>query len=140
LILIDDMGLVLDTNVFVAAGFKPRSSSAIIIDAVRQGRQRLVWDEATRGETEHVIRRIPPLDWSRFSGLFEIAGEYRGMADQRPFERIADPDDRKFAALAAATGSILVSSDAHFLSCRDELPITVFTPREFLERTAFEPT
>jgi len=132
--------LVLDTNVFVAAGFKPRSSSAVIIDAVRQGRLRLVWDAATRRETETVIRRIPPLDWGRFSGLFEATGEYRGVVDQRSFERIADPEDRKFAALAAATGSILISSDAHFLSCRDELPITVFTPREFLDRIAFEPT
>ena len=132
--------MVLDTNVFVAAGFKPRSSSAVIIDAVRQGRLRLVWDAATRRETETVIRRIPPLDWGRFSGLFEATGEYRGVVDQRSFERIADPEDRKFAALAAATGSILISSDAHFLSCRDELPITVFTPREFLDRIAFEPT
>ena len=131
--------VILDTNVFVAAGFKPTGSSAAIIDAVRNRRLPMAWSEATRAETQNVLRRIPPLRWERFSDVFDLAWEYRGTIDLTPFELIADPQDRKFAALAAATGGILVSSDGHFLSCRDKLPIPVFTPREFSERMAFGP-
>ena len=131
--------VILDTNVFVAAGFKPTGSSAAIIDAVRNRHLPMAWSEATRAETQSVLRRIPPLGWERFSDVFDPAGEFRGAIDLTPFDLIADPQDRKFAALAAATGGILVSSDGHFLSCRDELPIPVFTPREFAGRMAFGP-
>jgi uncharacterized protein len=40
--------VVLDTNVFVGAGFNPRSHSALLLDAVRDGRLRMVWDDAIR--------------------------------------------------------------------------------------------
>jgi predicted nucleic acid-binding protein len=42
--------VVLDTNVFVGAGFNPRSHSALLLDAVRDGRLRMVWDDATHKE------------------------------------------------------------------------------------------
>jgi hypothetical protein len=34
--------VVLDTNVFVAAGFNPRSASARIVEAVKRGQVRMV--------------------------------------------------------------------------------------------------
>ncbi|WP_158044175.1 PIN domain-containing protein [Skermanella pratensis] len=124
--------LVLDTNVFVAAGLKPGSNAAAVVKAVREGRCRLAWSEATRRETETVVRRIPGLDWDRFAGLFAASGEHRGPLDVSSSSRVEDPGDRKFAALAWATGAALITSDAHLLSCRDELPVTVLTPREFV--------
>jgi uncharacterized protein len=54
--------LVLDTNVFVAAGFEPKSASARLLEALRQGRCRMIWHRTTRRETERVLRRVPPLD------------------------------------------------------------------------------
>lgn len=53
--------IVLDANVFVAAGFSPRSSSARILGAVEQGRLEQTWDPGTRGEVQAVLRQIPPL-------------------------------------------------------------------------------
>jgi ATP-binding cassette subfamily B protein/subfamily B ATP-binding cassette protein MsbA len=47
--------VVLDTNVFVAAGFNPGSHSALVA-AVRDGRLRLVWDDATHTEIEDAAR------------------------------------------------------------------------------------
>ena len=55
---------------FVAAGFNPRSHSARLVQAVRDGRLRMIWDDAIREETEHVMRQIPPLSWTRVAGLF----------------------------------------------------------------------
>jgi predicted nucleic acid-binding protein len=40
-------GIVIDTNVFVAAGFNPRSASAGVLAAVRQGRFQLIWNKPT---------------------------------------------------------------------------------------------
>src|SRR6266536_2887956 len=44
--------VVLDMNVFVAAGFNPGSHSARIVEAVRNGRLRMVWDNATQAENQ----------------------------------------------------------------------------------------
>jgi uncharacterized protein len=61
---------VIDTNVFVAAGFNPRSEAARILAAVREGRFQLIWNELTRQETEMILRQIPHLDWERVADLF----------------------------------------------------------------------
>jgi uncharacterized protein len=128
----DQCKVVLDTNVFVAAGFEPKSASARLLEALSQGRCRMVWHRMTRRETERVLRRIPPLDWQRFAQLFRPEWEHRAEFDLTPFGAIEDPDDRKFAALAAATQSVLVSQDDHLLARRGELPVRVLRPSEFL--------
>jgi hypothetical protein len=57
-------GVVIDTNVFVAAGFNSKSAAARILVAVRAGQFLLVWNKPTRRETETILRRIPGLDWA----------------------------------------------------------------------------
>jgi predicted nucleic acid-binding protein len=69
-------GVVIDTNVFVAAGFNAKSASARILAAIRERRFQLVWNEPTRRETEFVLRRIPPLRWDKFADLFRPEGEF----------------------------------------------------------------
>jgi predicted nucleic acid-binding protein len=85
--------LVLDTNIFVAAGFEPKSASARLLEALRQGRCRMIWHQTTRRETERVLRRIPPLDWRRFAPLFRPEWEHPDELDLTPFGR-SNPDDR----------------------------------------------
>lgn len=127
--------VVLDTNVFVAAGFRAGSHAARVVEGVRAGRLRMAWSEATRGETERVVRRIPPLSWEEFAGLFRD-GERVEVSPSAAdgFEIVADAEDRKFAALAEAAGAVLVTNDAHLLSARAALRAPVLTPREFVER------
>jgi predicted nucleic acid-binding protein len=127
-------GVVIDTNVFVAAGFNPRSASARILDSVREGRFRLVWNQPIRGETEMILRRIPRLDWQKVADLFRPEGEYTGPVDPAAFTVIPDPDDRKFAALSAAANVPLVTSDKLVLAQRDNVGIEIVTPRDFLAR------
>ena len=126
--------VVLDTNVLVAAGFRRGSASARVLDAVRRGALRLVWDGATRRETERIVRKIPPLSWDAVAPLFRPADEWTGPTDPRAFALVPDPDDRKFAALAAAAGATLVTMDDHLLADRDRLAATVLTPGELLRR------
>lgn len=128
------MKLVLDTNVFVAAGFNPRSSSAAILEAITAGQLTFVWNAQTRAETQKILRKIPPLSWDRFDDLFTAEREYTGDTHPDHYPQITDRDDRKFAALAAAAGAVLISNDDHLLSVRQQLDVRVLTPAEFTAR------
>lgn len=123
--------VILDTNLFVAAGFNPGSSAARILDAVEAGRLRLVWNEATRRETRAILKQIPPLSWQRWAGLFREEDRFDGEVDSSRFGYVQDPDDRKFAALAAAAGATLVTNDEHLLAHRGRAGLTITTPAAF---------
>jgi uncharacterized protein len=127
-------GIIVDTNIFVAAGFNPKSASARLIKAIREGRYRLVWNQPTRRETEMILRRIPRLDWGDVVDLFQPEGEFKGGTTPEAFACIVDPDDRKFTALSAATGCPLISNDDHVLAQRDTFGIQVVTPGVFMAR------
>jgi uncharacterized protein len=126
--------VVIDTNVFVAAGFNAKSASARILAAVHERRLRLVWNEPTRRETEFVLRRIPPLGWERFADLFRPEGEFAASVDPHGFAFIEDPEDRKFVALAAAATAPLVTNDHDLLMHRNRAGFDVLTPAAFLMR------
>jgi predicted nucleic acid-binding protein len=127
-------GVVIDTNVFVAAGFNPGSASARVIAGIREGRFRLIWNGPTRRETEMILRRIPRLDWERIADLFRPDGEFTGPVDPEAFAAIEDPDDRKFAALSAAARAPLVTSDKPVLAQSGAVGIEALSPTAFLAR------
>ena len=127
-------GIVIDTNVFVAARFNPRSASARILTGIREGRFRLMWNEPTRRETEIIVRRIPRLDWASIADLFQPEAEFAGPVDLEAFTAISDPDDRKLAALSAAVNVPLITNDGRVLAEGGAVGIEALTPRAFLER------
>ncbi len=127
-------GVVIDTNVFVAAGFNRRSASARILEGVREGRFRLIWNEPTRRETKMILRRIPRLDWQRVADLFRPEEEFTGPVDLAAFTVIPDPDDRKFTALSAAANVPLLTSDKLVLAQHGRIGIEIVTPSDFLAR------
>jgi predicted nucleic acid-binding protein len=129
-----NLSVVLDTNVFVAAGFNPHSASARIIEAVRDGRLRLVWTDATRAETRAVLQQIPPLSWQPFAALFRPSDRFTGGIPIGEFADVPDPADRKFAALAAAANAVLVTADDHLLRVRDRTDIEILMPDEYWAR------
>jgi predicted nucleic acid-binding protein len=124
--------IVIDTNVFVAAGFNPKSAAARILAGVREGRFQLIWNEPTRRETELILRQIPHLDWERVADLFHSKAEFLGPVGPESFVFVPDPEDRKFAALSVATQTPLVTNDNHLLSHEDRIGVDVLTPRAFL--------
>ncbi|WP_404788182.1 putative toxin-antitoxin system toxin component, PIN family [Altericista sp. CCNU0014] len=123
--------VLLDTNVFVAAGFKPKSHSAQIVAQVRDGLLPMVWNEQTRQETAFIVRKIPPLSWDAIAPLFRLEDCYLGDLFPERFALISDPADIKFAALADATGAVLITMDRDLLSIRDAVAIAIWTPSEF---------
>jgi len=131
-------GVVIDTNVFVAAGFNSRSAAARILVAVRAGYFLLVWNKSTRRETETILHRIPGLDWARVEDLFRPEGEFTGPVDPDAFVMIADRDDRKFVALSAAATTPLVTSDNHVLAQQRAVGIEILSPRAFVAREGLD--
>jgi len=133
-------GVVIDTNVFVAAGFNARSASERILAAIRDRRFQLVWNEPTRREAEFVLRRIAVLGWDKFGDLFRPEGEFTGRVDLHDFVFIEDRDDRKFAALSAAAKVPLVTNDHYLLAHRNLIGFDVLTQRAFLARAGETPS
>jgi predicted nucleic acid-binding protein len=127
--------VILDTNVFVAAGFNRRSASTRIIEQVRSGQLRMIWNDQTRRETQHILSKIPRLSWSSVAELFREDDRYEGETFPEKFDYIPDPDDRKFAALSDAAGVVLITNDDHLLSSRRRAGLEIVTPREFSDRT-----
>jgi predicted nucleic acid-binding protein len=125
--------VILDTNILVASGFKPKSHSAKIVEQVRCGLARMVWSEQTRNEAEFIVRKIPPLSWSAFEDLFRPENCYAGELFPENFHHIPDKDDIKFAALSDATGAILITTDKDLLDVRDTLPVKILMPFEYIE-------
>jgi predicted nucleic acid-binding protein len=126
--------VILDTNVFVAAGFNRRSASARIVEQVRSGQLRMIWNEETRRETQYILSKIPPVSWSKVAALFRDEDRYDGATSPEEFDYIPDADDRKFAALSEATGVALITNDDHLLSNRDRAGLEILTPREYWDR------
>jgi len=130
--MVDTCSVVLDTNVFVAAEFNTKSSSARVLGAVRRGSLRMIWNSATRHETRSILEKIPPLSWEAVAGLFRQEDRVDVEARDESFPQIPDPEDRKFARLAHAVGAILISQDKHLLAQPHRMDLLVLTPREFL--------
>jgi predicted nucleic acid-binding protein len=126
--------VVIDTNLFVAAGFNPASDAARVLAAIRAGGLRLVWNASTRRETESIVGKIPPLAGTDLSDLSRPNGRYDGPTRPDAFASVPDPDDRKFAALAAATGAVLLTRDRHLLDGRPHSEVVVLTPGEFVRQ------
>ncbi len=124
--------VILDTNVFVAAGFRPESDSARIVEEIRRGRRRMIWNEATRRETRAILDKIPPLSWDEVADLFRDETRWSMKTHPARFGQIPDSTDRKFAALAHASGAILVSQDDDLLAHPERIDVLVLTPGEFL--------
>jgi len=126
--------VILDTNVFVAAGFKRESASARIVEQVRSGDLRMIWNDQTRRETQHILSKIPPISWSRVAELFREEDRFRGETSSEKFDYIPNTDDRKFAALSEAAGAALITNDDHLLSNRERAGLEILTPGEYWKR------
>lgn len=126
--------VVLDTNVIVAAGFEPAGHAARLLERVRRGELRAVWNDATRHGTERIVRTIPPLAAAAaaLDELYRPEDRCDAPADPAAFRFVPDPEDRKYLALATAAGATLVTLDEHLLGARDRASVPVLRPDEYL--------
>ncbi len=94
----------------------------------------MIWNEATRGESRAVVDEIPPLSWRQFADLFREEDHYTEPTAVEEMGYVSDPPDREFAALAKASGAVLITNDRDLLSHRDHADVCIVNPEEFLRR------
>lgn len=121
--------VILDTNVFIAAYWSPRSASARIIRACIEGGLRAVYTPQIRRETLTMLRRArTSAAYARsLEEFWSAAEEVKGVSAGGV--RADDPDDQKF--LEAALGGeadFLVTNDAHLLKVEYLGSTQVLTP------------
>lgn len=142
----DKTQIVVDTNIWIAAAFNSGSNSARIVNGLQDARWRLRWDDITRRESKHIIETIYPIreQWAqRFAPLFKEANKHTGTItddDKAAYAQVSGNLDRHFAALAAATGAVLITNDkGDLLSVKDQLDIYVLRPSVFCRKFACPP-
>lgn len=126
---------VLDTNVIVSAGIKPRSYPAQILQAViQQATIQLAVSPSIAAEYRRVCRYskftqygFPP-QWLEF--LIENALKF---PDGAPWPHpLPDPEDASFLSLADATGAWLITGNLKHYPLKSRGGVVVRTPAKYV--------
>jgi len=132
------MRVVIDTNVFISAALKHRSTPN---DAVRLAAERHLLLKSTKTVQELFITlawpRLAPLIPEHFRTWLEAlmaVAELVNISEQ--IIACRDPKDDKFLELAVNGGAdVIISGDADLLELNPFRGIAIITPAAFLEQT-----
>jgi putative PIN family toxin of toxin-antitoxin system len=128
--------LVVDTNTFIAAGWRVNAHARRIFAAVARRRFRLAVSAAVLEEYRGVIQR-PRFAGKNYSGLLSWIEKYAVVVESAPLgkKRSRDPEDDIFLACALSAGSkFIVSSDQDLLDLQKPFGIEILTPARFIAR------
>lgn len=131
------MRVVLDTNVLVAGLLSAAGPPGWIVEAVLAGALELALDMRIREEYEDVLRRAEfAFSPSRVEDLLAVIDQFGFHVPAAPRcpVPLPDPDDEPFLAVAAATGSVLITGNLRHFPARSRQGVEVNTPREFVDR------
>lgn len=130
------MPIVLDTNVLVAGLLSAAGPPGWILEAVVKGELELAFDMAIREEYEDVLRRAEfQFPANRIDDLLAVVDRFGLLVTAAPpgSTPLPDSNDEPFLAVAAATGSVLVTGNVRHYPARSRGGVLVQTPREFME-------
>lgn len=126
--------VVIDTNILVAAAYKPGSASARVVSACLEGRLVAVVSSAIVREYRHILEKAVrgPARAETLDRL--IASAVWVEPTETPAVVAADPsDDMLFAAAVVATARAIVSNDRPVLQLKIYKNIHVIRPPACLE-------
>jgi predicted nucleic acid-binding protein len=130
------MRLVLDSNVLVAGLLSAAGPPAWILEALLAGELDLALDMAIRDEYERVLRRpefeFPPGRIDALLAVIDLAAFEVAAPPPCP-EPPPDPGDEPFLAVAAATGSVLVTGNLKHFPPRCRRGVVVLSPRQCVD-------
>jgi putative PIN family toxin of toxin-antitoxin system len=130
------MRVVLDTNVLVAGLLSVTGPPAWIVEAVLAGELDLALDAAIREEYEDVLQRPEfGFDPAHVDDVLAAIDRFSFLVTAVPPwpDRLSDPDDEPFLAVAAATGSVLVTGNVRHFPARSRRGVRVQTPRGLVD-------
>ncbi len=130
------MRVVLDTNVLVAGLASAAGPPGWVVEAAIAGNLEPVFDMAVRQEYEEGLRRAEfRVSSAHVEDLLPAVDRF-GLpvpaASPWPVP-LPDPDDEPFLAVAATTGSILVTGNLRHFQARCRRGVSVLTPRELVD-------
>ncbi|MGE3818588.1 MAG: putative toxin-antitoxin system toxin component, PIN family [Isosphaeraceae bacterium] len=126
--------VVIDTNVLVAAAYKPESASARVVSACLSGRLQAVVSLDLVREYRHILSKaVANRPWHPTLDQL-LASAIRIDPDQTPAVVSADPsDDMLFAAARAGAAEVIVTNDRPVLQVRLHQGVRVVRPPACLE-------
>jgi uncharacterized protein len=128
--------IVVDTNTFIAAGWRVNAHARRVFAAVARRRFRLAVSSAILQEYRGVSQR-PRFAGKNYSGLLSWIEKYALVVEPVPFgkARSRDPKDDIFLACAlSANAKLIVSSDQDLLTLRKPFGIEIVQPSQFIAR------
>lgn len=130
------MRIVLDTNVLVSGLLSAHGPPAWILDATLAGEFEPVFNMAIRAEYVEVLSR-PEFKFpgEQIDGVLLALDQFgTHVAAVAPWPNaLPDPDDEIFLAVAAASGSTLITGNTRHYPAKSRLGVLVMTPREFVD-------
>jgi putative PIN family toxin of toxin-antitoxin system len=129
--------VVMDTNVFIAARWNPRSTSARLLRLCAEGELQACYTRSMRAELALILRNVrAPQEFREFVEKVFAAGR---LITQAPRVSIVkeDPDDNKYLACAIAADAAIVTSDRHLLQMDGWRGVRVMSPRGFAQDEAY---
>lgn len=129
--------VVLDTNLFVAAYFNPRSNSAEILNDCLDFRYHAIFTPAIIKEANHILTQIKVRQ--EFKDKVEKLIKKGKLIKNAPRVKMvsADPQDDKFLSCSAGGGAdYLITSDEHLLEIKKLRKTKIVKPSQFLRLIA----
>lgn len=128
--------VVLDTNILVSALLSPYGPPARVLDLALAGEVRLVFDDRLLAEYREVLAR-PKFKFTREDVqalLAYLEAEGEPVVALPLLVALPDADDMPFLEVAAQAGAILIiGNKAHYVVAEAETSVMIMTPREFLD-------
>lgn len=126
--ILQDVKIVIDTNMLVAYMFNKRSASADIIGLAEKGAIDIIWHGPIKSEAKLITGKITkavPHAAIDLDSIFKPCNEVKEVPPISPVSE--DPEDDKFLACAAAAGAdMVISNDRHLLTLRKFRNIPIF--------------
>ncbi len=131
--------IVVDTNTFIAAGWRVNAHARRVFASVARRRFQLAVSAAILEEYRGVSQR-PRFVGKNYAGLLSWIEKYALVVEPAPLGkgRSRDPKDYIFLACALAAGArFIVSSDQDLLALRKPFGVEIVRPAQFIARHKF---
>jgi uncharacterized protein len=128
--------IVIDTNTFIASGWRVNAYARRVFAAVARRRFRMAVSPAILEEYRGVSAR-PAFAGKNYTGLLSWVEKYAILVEPDPLgkRRSRDPTDDIFLACAVSARAVfLVSSDQDLLELEKPFGIEIIHPAQFIAR------
>ncbi|MDZ7798416.1 MAG: putative toxin-antitoxin system toxin component, PIN family [Patescibacteria group bacterium] len=129
----EQLKVILDTNIIISAYFKKQSNSARVLKLASKEKIKTFWNNKMRNELNIILRNIHARQ-SFYKSIDKIYNNKNKIIRTPRINLIKeDPSDNIFLGLAKATqADFVVSSDHHLLKFKEFDKTRILKPSQFI--------